>query len=52
MSALAGDLPGYEEASRAFHRHETERFATLIQDWPDDVRDYVRALASRAIGEA
>ncbi|MDQ0009353.1 hypothetical protein J2T07_001530 [Luteibacter jiangsuensis] len=51
MSALAGNLPGYEEASRAFHRHETERFEALIHDWPQDVRDYVHMLASRAIGE-
>lgn len=48
MLDLAGDLPGYEEASRAFHRHEPDRFATLTEDWPADVRDYVRALAARA----
>lgn len=51
MLALAGDLPGYEEASRAFHRREAERFEALTQEWPEDVRDYVRALASRAVGE-
>ncbi|WP_448099303.1 DUF2239 family protein [Luteibacter yeojuensis] len=51
MLALAGNLPGYEEASRAFHRHEAERFETLIHEWPEDVRDYVHGLASRAAGE-
>lgn len=51
MLDLGGDLPGYEEASRAFHRHEPERFAALIEDWPADVRDYVRALAARATGD-
>ncbi|WP_426286081.1 DUF2239 family protein [Luteibacter sp. E-22] len=51
MSALAGNLPGYEEASRAFHRHETERFEALTQEWPEDVRDYVRVLAARAGSE-
>lgn len=48
MLDLAGDLPGYEEASRAFHRHEADRFAALTEDWPADVRDYVRAFAVRA----
>ncbi|WP_368311724.1 DUF2239 family protein [Luteibacter sp. CQ10] len=50
MFALAGDLPHYEEASRAFHRHEPERFAEWIAAWPDDVRDYVTTLATRAEG--
>lgn len=51
MLALAGNLPGYEEASRAFHRHEAERFQALIRDWPEDVRDYIGTLAARAAGE-
>ncbi|WP_413624895.1 DUF2239 family protein [Luteibacter sp. Lutesp34] len=45
MLALGGDLPGYEEASRAFHRGERERFEALLEAWPADVRDYVRMLA-------
>ncbi|WP_448103055.1 DUF2239 family protein [Luteibacter jiangsuensis] len=45
MLALAGDQPGYEEASRAFHRGERERFEALLEAWPEDVRDYVRTLA-------
>jgi hypothetical protein len=48
MLALGGDLPGYEEASRAFHRGERERFEALLEAWPADVRDYVRALAAPA----
>ncbi len=52
MSALAGDLPGYEEASRAFHRREGARFHALTEPWPVDVRDYVRTLASRAVADA
>ncbi|QWT19639.1 DUF2239 family protein [Bacillus sp. NP157] len=48
MLALAGDLPGYEEASRAFHRRDTERFRGLTDAWPADVRDYVRSLAAAA----
>lgn len=45
MLALGGNLPGYEEASRAFHRQERERFESLTEEWPADVRDYVRTLA-------
>ncbi|UPG94410.1 DUF2239 family protein [Luteibacter aegosomatissinici] len=45
MLALAGNLAGYEEASRAFHRRDGERFRALIEGWPADVRDYVRRLA-------
>lgn len=48
MLALAGNLPGYEEASRAFHRHDTARFAAMTENWPPDVRHYVRLLVSRA----
>lgn len=50
MFTLAGDLPNYEEASRAFHRHEAGRFAELVAGWPDDVRGYVMNLATRAEG--
>lgn len=48
MLALGGDLPGYEEASRAFHRGERERFEALLEAWPADVRDYVRRSAAAA----
>ena len=48
MLALGGDLAGYEEASRAFHRGERERFETLLEAWPADVRDYVRRSAAAA----
>lgn len=52
MFALAGDLPGYEEASRAFHRREAERFDQLVVAWPEDVREYVRHLVERAGSDA
>jgi Uncharacterized protein conserved in bacteria len=49
MLALAGDLAGYEEASRAFHRRDAERFNAQTAAWPVDVRDYVRGLAAAAL---
>jgi hypothetical protein len=39
MSALAGDLPGFEEASRALFAGDATAFAARIQAWPADVRE-------------
>jgi len=44
MTTLAGDLPGYEEATRALFAGDRGRFKDLTAAWPDDVGDYVRAL--------
>jgi hypothetical protein len=48
MLAMTGDLSQHEEASRAFYRHERERFITLTESWPHDVRDHLRQLAATA----
>jgi hypothetical protein len=45
MSAVAGDLPGFEEATRALFADDAPRFADRIAAWPCDVRDYVTRLA-------
>jgi uncharacterized protein len=45
MSAMAGDLPGFEEATRALFADERRRLAALIAAWPDDVRDHIVRLA-------
>jgi hypothetical protein len=45
MSAMAGNLPGFEEASRALFADDRRRFAGLIAGWPDDVRDHAVKLA-------
>ena len=45
MSAIAGDLPGFEEAARALYANDLARLAELIAGWPDDVRDHALALA-------
>ena len=46
MSALGGDLPGFEEASRALFAGDRERFAGLLESWPPDLRDHLRGLAA------
>ena len=45
MSALAGNLPGFEEASRALFANDRARFAEQVAGWPVDVRGYVVRLA-------
>jgi hypothetical protein len=52
MSALAGDRPGFEEASRALFAGDGERFSSLVRSWPADVREYVARLADPATGRA
>ncbi len=50
MSAMAGNLPGYEEAVRALFAGQPEQFGALTETWPLDVRDHARRLALRAFG--
>lgn len=45
MSAIAGNLPGFEEAARALFAYDRRRFAELIAGWPEDIRDYAIQLA-------
>lgn len=44
LSAMAGNLPGYEEATRALFGRDGERFDELIRDWPQDIRQHVQRL--------
>jgi hypothetical protein len=41
MTAMAGDLPGYEEASRALFAGDEPRFSRLTRGWPPDIRKHV-----------
>jgi len=47
MTALAGDLAGYEEATRALFANDRGRFEQLTAHWPPDVGDYVRELNAK-----
>jgi hypothetical protein len=51
LSALAGDLPGYEEALRALFAGDGAAFAARMAPWPADVRDHALALAELGPGE-
>jgi len=45
MSAVAGNLPGFEEAARALFAYNRRLFTQMIAGWPEDVRDYAVRLA-------
>lgn len=45
MQAIAGDLPGYEEATRALFADDRTKLEQWIAEWPKDVRSYVLRLA-------
>jgi uncharacterized protein len=51
MTAMAGNRPGYEEASRALFAGDQSRFEALVAKWPKDVREYALA-RSRAATQA
>jgi hypothetical protein len=45
MSAMAGNLPDFEEAARALFADDRHRFVGLIAAWPADIRDHAVKLA-------
>ena len=46
MSAIAGDFPNFEEASRALFANDMPRFRELIAGWAKDVREHLNRLSS------
>jgi hypothetical protein len=48
MSAVAGDFPGFEEATRALFDGRLDGFKAHMANWPKDVRSYALKLASGA----
>ncbi len=51
LTAIAGNLPGYEEALRALFRGERGAFCAAMERWPEDVVGQAIKLASEAFGE-
>lgn len=47
MSIVGGDLPHYEEISRALFAGELARLRTLVGGWPADVSEHLLALTAR-----
>jgi len=48
MTAMAGDQPAYEEATRMLFAGDWVAFDAAIEAWPSDVRDYARRLAEES----
>ena len=49
MAAMAGDLPGFEEATRALFAKDRARFERHVTQWPGDVSAYAKKLAEPAL---
>ena len=45
MASMAGNLPGFEEATRALYADDRDRYAQCVAAWPEDVRGYAMRLA-------
>ncbi|EKO37784.1 MAG: hypothetical protein B193_3539 [Solidesulfovibrio magneticus str. Maddingley MBC34] len=45
MHAIAGDIPGYEEAIRALFASDPTRLKHWIATWPEDIQAYIIRLA-------
>jgi hypothetical protein len=45
MSAMAGNMPGFEEATRALFANDRPRFERQVSIWPEHVRAYAQRLA-------
>ena len=49
MTAIGGNLPGYEEATRALFAKDGAKFRKIIKKWPRDVRKHATRLAEAAL---
>lgn len=44
MSAMAGNLPQFEEALRSLYAKENEKFGKIIAPWPKDIQEHIHKL--------
>lgn len=44
LSAIAGDLPGFEDATRALFRNDLKALATRTAEWPAALRSHLQLL--------
>jgi hypothetical protein len=48
MTAMGGDLEGYEEATRALYAKDLSAFEVRVARWPKDIREHAVRLAKEA----
>ncbi len=46
LSAMVGNEPGFEEATRALFSGKGDRFDEMVKAWPEDVREHGKKLAA------
>ena len=46
MTAIAGDMPGYEEGIRALFAGDEPKLAQCMDAWPHDIKSYTMRLAA------
>ena len=51
LSAIAGDLPGYEEAIRALFGSQHDAFAARMAGWPGDIGQHALHLAGTVMDD-
>jgi hypothetical protein len=49
---MAGNLPNFEEATRALFAGDAARFSQWIEGWPEGIRDHAQSLANAAMPSA
>lgn len=50
MTAMGGDLPGYEEALRALYAKDERKFQRQLDEWPAQVKEHAVKLSAAAFG--
>jgi len=48
MLAMLGNMPNYEEATRALYQGDKQVLITLIQNYPKDIQEYIFKLSKNA----
>ena len=48
MSAMAGNRPGFEDATRALFAGDAAKFGSLVAAWPEAVAGYAKKLSAAA----
>lgn len=48
LSVMAGNLPDFEEVTRALFAGDHRRFEKLIRPWPLDIRKHVQKLTAES----
>jgi hypothetical protein len=49
MTVLAGDLPGYEAATRALFARDAAGLEAILSGWPADIRTYLARLGEEPV---